>query len=298
VEVSEATADSRSRTSRTFGLASIHDRTVVKVYLLAHGVPGIAGVGVAQTMRHERGPTMLVLTRKINGKHVVVGGSGVIEAFMIRSRFLEIRNGSVRMGFEPTALFPSIAGEVWERIRAGEQPDSPPAEPRETVLSDVQGRSSTWPPHDLMKESMMVRRDKPNKCVLNSAPHVHEAIGEQPEERMGPLRSGAAGVCSTPSARTGTGVGRGIACRRWRFGLVCWGVWRWRTSSAWRLVFLVGISQSVAPALPFRLDGPIRPLILRICYRTPWEMPTSAAMRTQMIRGDSQVEESDTTRGS
>ena len=70
---------------------------------------------------------MLVLTRKIQ-ETVVVGRSGVIEP-LIKVTVLEIRNGRVRLGFEADGTLPVHRGEVWERIRAGEQPDSPPTEP-------------------------------------------------------------------------------------------------------------------------------------------------------------------------
>ena len=75
---------------------------------------------------------MLVLTRKIL-ETVVVGGSGVIEP-LIKVTVLEIRNGKVRLGFEADGSLPVHRGEIWERIRAGNQGDSPPAEPAQPVV--------------------------------------------------------------------------------------------------------------------------------------------------------------------
>jgi carbon storage regulator len=67
---------------------------------------------------------MLVLTRK-NMESVVVGGSGRFEV-------LEIKNGSVRLGFEADASVPVHRSEVWERIRdsngAGGSHESPAAD--------------------------------------------------------------------------------------------------------------------------------------------------------------------------
>lgn len=74
---------------------------------------------------------MLVLTRKIQ-ETVVVGGSEVIEP-LIKVTVLEIRNGRVRLGFEADGALPVHRGEVWERIRTGDQPDSPAAEPAAPV---------------------------------------------------------------------------------------------------------------------------------------------------------------------
>ena len=59
---------------------------------------------------------MLVLTRKSN-ESVVVGGPGTLES-LIRVTVLEIKNGTVRLGFEADAKIPVHRAEVWDRIRA------------------------------------------------------------------------------------------------------------------------------------------------------------------------------------
>jgi len=59
---------------------------------------------------------MLVLSRK-SMESVVVGGSGRFER-MLKVTVLEIKNGSVRLGFEADASVPVHRAEVWERIRA------------------------------------------------------------------------------------------------------------------------------------------------------------------------------------
>jgi carbon storage regulator CsrA len=58
---------------------------------------------------------MLVLARK-SMESVVVGGSGRFEQ-MLRVTVLEIKNGSVRLGFEADASVPVHRSEVWERIQ-------------------------------------------------------------------------------------------------------------------------------------------------------------------------------------
>jgi carbon storage regulator CsrA len=58
---------------------------------------------------------MLVLTRK-NMESVVVGGSDRFER-MLKVTVLEIKNGSVRLGFEANASVPIHRSEVWDRIR-------------------------------------------------------------------------------------------------------------------------------------------------------------------------------------
>ncbi len=57
---------------------------------------------------------MLVLTRK-SMESVVVGGSGLFKQ-MLKVTVLEIKNGSVRLGFEADASVPVHRSEVWERI--------------------------------------------------------------------------------------------------------------------------------------------------------------------------------------
>ena len=57
---------------------------------------------------------MLVLARK-SMESVVVGGSGRFEQ-LLKVTVLEIKNGSVRLGFEADASIPVHRSEVWERI--------------------------------------------------------------------------------------------------------------------------------------------------------------------------------------
>ena len=66
---------------------------------------------------------MLILSRK-NQESVVVGGSDRFER-LLRVTVVEIRNGSVRLGFEADADVPVPRSEVWDRIQAGEQTDGP-----------------------------------------------------------------------------------------------------------------------------------------------------------------------------
>ena len=58
---------------------------------------------------------MLVLARK-SMESVVVGGSDRFEQ-LLKVTVLEIKNGSVRLGFEADASVPVHRSEVWERIR-------------------------------------------------------------------------------------------------------------------------------------------------------------------------------------
>ena len=58
---------------------------------------------------------MLVLSRK-SMESVVVGGRGRFER-TLKVTVLEIKNGSVRLGFEADASVPVHRAEVWERIR-------------------------------------------------------------------------------------------------------------------------------------------------------------------------------------
>jgi carbon storage regulator CsrA len=66
---------------------------------------------------------MLVLSRKCQ-EAVVVGGSGGLER-VVKVTVLEIRGGSVRLGFEADSEIPVNRWEVWERICAGGQGKSP-----------------------------------------------------------------------------------------------------------------------------------------------------------------------------
>ena len=67
---------------------------------------------------------MLVLTRKSN-ESVVVGGSGRFES-LLRVTVLEIKSGTVRLGFEADASIPVHRSEVWERIRDNNAPRGSP----------------------------------------------------------------------------------------------------------------------------------------------------------------------------
>ena len=66
---------------------------------------------------------MLVLSRK-SQESVVVGGSDRFER-LLKVTVVEIRNGSVKLGFEAEADVPVHRSEVWERIRAGGETDGP-----------------------------------------------------------------------------------------------------------------------------------------------------------------------------
>ena len=70
---------------------------------------------------------MLVLSRK-SMESVVVGGRGRFER-TLKVTVLEIKNGSVRLGFEADASVPVHRAEVWERIsesnRAGGALETP-----------------------------------------------------------------------------------------------------------------------------------------------------------------------------
>ena len=65
---------------------------------------------------------MLVLSRK-NRESVVVGGSNGVER-LLKVTVLEICGRSVRLGFEAGDDFPVHRWEVWERIRAGDRPET------------------------------------------------------------------------------------------------------------------------------------------------------------------------------
>jgi carbon storage regulator len=60
---------------------------------------------------------MLVLSRKTM-ESIVVGGAGGRFERMLKVTVLEIKNGTVRLGFEADASVPVHRAEVWERIRA------------------------------------------------------------------------------------------------------------------------------------------------------------------------------------
>jgi carbon storage regulator len=64
---------------------------------------------------------MLVLSRK-NQESVVVGGSKRFER-LLKVTVIEIKGGTVRLGFEADADIPVHRSEVWERIQSGVPPD-------------------------------------------------------------------------------------------------------------------------------------------------------------------------------
>jgi carbon storage regulator len=74
---------------------------------------------------------MLVLSRKLQ-EAVVVGGLDGL-ATVLKVTVLEIRGGTVRLGFEASLELPVHRLEVWERIRAGGEPDSRTAAPATPV---------------------------------------------------------------------------------------------------------------------------------------------------------------------
>lgn len=63
---------------------------------------------------------MLVLSRKPL-EAVVVGGADGVER-LLKVTVLEIKHGSVRLGFETAADVPIHRWEIWERIQNGELP--------------------------------------------------------------------------------------------------------------------------------------------------------------------------------
>jgi carbon storage regulator CsrA len=74
---------------------------------------------------------MLVLSRK-SQESVVVGGSDGFE-HILRVTVLDIRGGSVRLGFDVNSAVPVHRGEIWERIRAAAAPEGPPGSPTTPV---------------------------------------------------------------------------------------------------------------------------------------------------------------------
>ena len=68
---------------------------------------------------------MLVLSRK-SQESVVVGGSDRFER-LLKVTVVEIRNGSVKLGFEAEADVAVHRSEVWERIQSGDQIGGPAA---------------------------------------------------------------------------------------------------------------------------------------------------------------------------
>jgi carbon storage regulator CsrA len=66
---------------------------------------------------------MLVLSRK-SQESVVIGGSDGFHR-ILKVKVLQIIGGRVKLGFEVDPSVPVHRGEIWERIRASEQIDSP-----------------------------------------------------------------------------------------------------------------------------------------------------------------------------
>ena len=66
---------------------------------------------------------MLVLSRKPL-EAVVVGSTGGLKP-LLKVTVLEVKNGSVRLGFEAAAEVPVHRWEVWERIQNGGLPGKP-----------------------------------------------------------------------------------------------------------------------------------------------------------------------------
>jgi len=70
---------------------------------------------------------MLVLSRK-SLQSIVVGCNGGREP-LLKVTVLEIKTGSVRLGFEGPPEVPVHRLEVWERIRADDEPEDPAGDP-------------------------------------------------------------------------------------------------------------------------------------------------------------------------
>jgi carbon storage regulator len=66
---------------------------------------------------------MLVLSRKPL-EAVIVGGVDGIER-LLKVTVLEVKHGSVRLGFEAPADVPIHRSEIWERIQNDGLPDKP-----------------------------------------------------------------------------------------------------------------------------------------------------------------------------
>jgi carbon storage regulator CsrA len=71
---------------------------------------------------------MLILSRRSCESVVVGDPAGHVEQ-MLKVTVLEIGRGRVRLGFEGADKFPVNRWEVWQRIRAGGQPEGPPNDP-------------------------------------------------------------------------------------------------------------------------------------------------------------------------
>lgn len=77
---------------------------------------------------------MLILARKSQEAVVVSGAHGHEQ--MLKVTVLEVRGGTVKLGFEAGDEVPIHRAEVWERIRAESRPPDPkpaPARPKYQV---------------------------------------------------------------------------------------------------------------------------------------------------------------------
>jgi carbon storage regulator len=80
-----------------------------------------------EAIRHNMGGfAMLVLTRK-RQESIAVGRSDGSEP-MLTVTVLDIGGGRVRLGFEGDPSVSVHRWELWERIRAGDEPDKPAEE--------------------------------------------------------------------------------------------------------------------------------------------------------------------------
>lgn len=75
---------------------------------------------------------MLVLSRKPL-EAVVIGGQDGIER-LLKVTVLEVKHGSVRLGFEAPDDVPIHRSEIWERIQNGGLPDEPAADLGQSVV--------------------------------------------------------------------------------------------------------------------------------------------------------------------
>jgi len=83
-------------------------------------------------INHEHGDSTALILSRQQDESVVVGSSNGFER-MLKVTVLEIKGGSVRLGFEVNRDFPVHRWEVWERIRANGRPDRPTADLVATV---------------------------------------------------------------------------------------------------------------------------------------------------------------------
>lgn len=75
---------------------------------------------------------MLVLSRKPL-EAVVVGGADGFEQ-LLKVTVLEIKHGSVRLGFETAAEVPVHRWEIWERLQNEGQPSQPAGDLKTSIV--------------------------------------------------------------------------------------------------------------------------------------------------------------------